>query len=196
MLQERENKNAIDTGLLIDTKKMKFAEYLDYWIKEACENKLSITTLDGYKQNIEKHIKTYLGSIELEKIMPLHLQNFYTDRLKNGRLDGKGGLSCKTVVTLHRIIHRALEQAVKWQLIIRNVADNVEPPKPKKYKANFLNEKDLIAVLQKVKNTTDVVLTGRNASQILIDYADLVTDMKEIKHYYKKGIKAKKGLEY
>ncbi len=62
--------------------------------------------------------------------------------------------------------------------------------------ANFLNEKDLIAVLQKVKNTTDVVLTGRNASQILIDYADLVTDMKEIKHYYKKGIKAKKGLEY
>ncbi len=62
--------------------------------------------------------------------------------------------------------------------------------------ANFLNEKDFIAVLQKVKNTTDVVLTGRNASQILIDYADLVTDMKEIKHYYKKGIKAKKGLEY
>ena len=62
--------------------------------------------------------------------------------------------------------------------------------------ANFLNEKDLIAVLQKVKNTTDVILTGRNASQILIDYADLVTDMKEIKHYYKKGIKAKKGLEY
>ncbi len=47
-----------------------------------------------------------------------------------------------------------------------------------------------------MKNTTDVVLTGRNASQILIDYADLVTDMKEIKHYYKKGIKAKKGLEY
>ena len=68
----------LDTGVLIDTKKMKFAEYLDYWIKEACENKLSITTLDGYKQNIEKHIKPYLGNLELEKITPLHLQNFYT----------------------------------------------------------------------------------------------------------------------
>lgn len=163
----------LDTGLLIDTKKMKFAEYLDYWIKEACENKLSITTLDGYKQNIEKHIKQYLGSIELEKIMPLHLQSFYTDRLKNGRLDGKGGLSCKTVVTLHRIIHRALEQAVKWQLIIRNVADNVEPPKPKKYKANFLNEKETNILIEKAKNTDlyvpiiIAIYTGMRRGEIL-----------------------------
>lgn len=143
----------LDTGVLIDTKKMKFAEYLDYWIKEACENKLSITTLDGYKQNIEKHIKPYLGNLELEKITPLHLQNFYTDRLKNGRLNGKGGLSNKTVVTLHRIIHRALEQAVKWQLTIRNVADSVELPKPKKYKASFLNEKQTNILIEKAKKT-------------------------------------------
>lgn len=163
----------LDTGLLIDTQKMKFAEYLDYWIKEACENKLSITTLDGYKQNIEKHIKPYLGNIELEKIMPLHLQNFYTNRLKSGRLNGKGGLSNKTVVTLHRIIHRALEQAVKWQLVIRNVADSVEPPKPKKYKANFLDEKQTNMLIEKSKNT-DIyipiiiaIYTGMRRGEIL-----------------------------
>lgn len=163
----------LDTGILIDTKKMKFAEYLDYWIKEACENKLSITTLDGYKQNIEKHIKPYLGGLELEKITPLHLQNFYTDRLKNGRLDGKGGLSNKTVVTLHRIIHRALEQAVKWQLLIRNVADSAEPPKPQKYKASFLNEEQTNKLIESAKHT-DIyipiivaIYTGMRRGEIL-----------------------------
>lgn len=163
----------LDTGILIDTKKMKFTEYLDYWIKEACENKLSITTLDGYKQNIEKHIKPYLGNLEVEKITPLHLQNFYTDRLKNGRLNGKGGLSNKTVVTLHRIIHRALEQAVKWQLVIRNVANSVEPPKPQKYKASFLNEEQTNKLMEIAKHT-DIyipiiiaIYTGMRRGEIL-----------------------------
>ena len=42
----------------------------------------------------------------------------------------------------------------------------------------------------------DIVLTGRNASKKLIEYVDLVTEMKAVKHYYQKGIKAIKGLEY
>lgn len=57
--------------------------------------------------------------------------------------------------------------------------------------------------LQEVRNilntrnqTDEIVLTGRYASKELIDMADLVTEMKEIKHYYTKGIKARKGIEY
>ncbi|USF28630.1 cob(I)yrinic acid a,c-diamide adenosyltransferase [Clostridium sp. MD294] len=62
--------------------------------------------------------------------------------------------------------------------------------------SDFLTEENLIEVLQNTKKTMDIVLTGRNASTKLIEYADLVTEMKNIKHYYKKGIKAIKGLEY
>lgn len=61
---------------------------------------------------------------------------------------------------------------------------------------DFLTEQHLMEVLENRRNTIDVVLTGRNASNQLIEYADLVTEMKEIKHYYQKGIKAIKGLEY
>ncbi len=42
----------------------------------------------------------------------------------------------------------------------------------------------------------EIVLTGRNAPQQLIDIADLVTEMKEIKHPYQQGIQARKGIEY
>jgi len=43
---------------------------------------------------------------------------------------------------------------------------------------------------------TEVIVTGRYAPQELIDNADLVTEMKEIKHYYSKGIEAREGIEY
>ncbi len=43
---------------------------------------------------------------------------------------------------------------------------------------------------------TEVVITGRYAPQELIDLADLVTEMKEIKHYYTSGLEARKGIEF
>ena len=142
----------LDTGILIDTTKIKFGEYLDFW-KEKTFNNLEVTTEEGYIQKIDKHIKPYLGNIVLENLKPLHLQNFYSEKLKNGRLDGKGGLSERTVLALHRIIHSTLEQAVKWQFIARNVADAVEPPKAKKYKANFLDDKQTEELIRKAQNT-------------------------------------------
>jgi len=51
----------------------------------------------------------------------------------------------------------------------------------------------LDAILPRVEH---VILTGRNCPQALIDRADLVTEMKEIKHPFKKGIPATKGIEY
>lgn len=143
----------LDTGILIDTKKIKFGEYLDYWLKEYCKNNLSINTIEGYEQYIERHIKPSLGNIELEKLKPLQLQTFYSEKLENGKLNGKGGLSKQTVRTLHRIIHVALTQAVKWQLVARNVADCVEPPKPKKYEARFLDDEQTNLLIEKAQNS-------------------------------------------
>ena len=41
-----------------------------------------------------------------------------------------------------------------------------------------------------------LILTGRDAPQEFIDAADIVTEMKDVKHIYEKGVKAKRGLEY
>jgi cob(I)alamin adenosyltransferase len=50
--------------------------------------------------------------------------------------------------------------------------------------------------LDKKPTDMDIVITGRGADQKLIDRADLVTEMKEIKHPYQKGILAQKGIDY
>ena len=54
----------------------------------------------------------------------------------------------------------------------------------------------VIAILKSKPKLMEVVLTGRYAPNELIELADLVTEKKEVKHYYSKGIQARKGIEY
>jgi len=159
----------IDTGLLADVKDMKFGEYLDYWLENSCLNRLKITTIENYKHNVNKHIKKHLGNIYLQKLMPLHLQSFYKQCSKNG-------LSNKTIVNLHMIIRCALEKALKWQLVIRNIASSVEPPRPQKYQANFLNEEQTTILVETAKRS-DIyipiiiaVYTGMRRGEVLRSY--------------------------
>ena len=51
-------------------------------------------------------------------------------------------------------------------------------------------------MLDKKPDGLHLVTTGRGAPQWLIDMADMVTEMKEIKHPYKKGVKAQKGIDF
>ena len=59
----------------------------------------------------------------------------------------------------------------------------------------LLDVNKVIELLKKKPEKTEVILTGRNAPQEIIDFADLVTEMKEIKHYYEKGVMARRGIE-
>ncbi len=55
---------------------------------------------------------------------------------------------------------------------------------------------ELIKILQRKPLSMEIVITGRYATDDLIEFADLVTEMKEIKHYYNTGVKARKGIEF
>lgn len=55
---------------------------------------------------------------------------------------------------------------------------------------------EAIDVLNKRKANTEIVITGRYAPKELIDMADLVTEMVEVKHYYNEGVEAREGIEF
>ncbi|HAE92376.1 MAG TPA: cob(I)yrinic acid a,c-diamide adenosyltransferase, partial [Tissierella sp.] len=59
----------------------------------------------------------------------------------------------------------------------------------------LLDPDDIIDILKNRKPKIEVILTGRYADEKIIEFADLVTEMKEIKHYYYKGVEARKGIE-
>lgn len=59
----------------------------------------------------------------------------------------------------------------------------------------LLDVKDVIDVVQRKHCATEVVITGRYAPQELKDIADLVTDMREVKHYYARGVLSRDGID-
>lgn len=60
----------------------------------------------------------------------------------------------------------------------------------------LFSAQELIDVITQKPTETEIIITGRYAAPELIEVADLVTEMKEIKHYYTKGVEARKGIEH
>ncbi len=63
-------------------------------------------------------------------------------------------------------------------------------------KFGLISKEEVLKLLRQNPKDLTLVLTGRRAPQEFIDIADLVTEFCEIKHPYKKGVKAKKGTDY
>ena len=63
-------------------------------------------------------------------------------------------------------------------------------------KLNLIKIEDVLSLIKSKPKNMDLVLTGNYAKSELIEIADLVTEMKEIKHPFQKGIKAKKGIDF
>jgi cob(I)alamin adenosyltransferase len=61
---------------------------------------------------------------------------------------------------------------------------------------NIMSLSELVTLLQARPESMELVITGRYAPPELIEMADLVTEMREIKHYFNHGIQARKGIEY
>lgn len=59
----------------------------------------------------------------------------------------------------------------------------------------LITKKEVIAFINEKPKHVELILTGRYCPQKIIDKADLVTEMKEVKHYYEKGVLARRGIE-
>lgn len=142
----------LDQGTYVEPKKITLAEYLPEWLDNHGKHNLKPTTYATYSCFIKNHIIPSLGSLTLNQLQPLHLQKFYTKKLENGRTDGKGGLSPQSVRYLHAILRKALDHAVKWQIINRNVAKFVDPPPITKIEITTLTSEQVADFLYHAKN--------------------------------------------
>jgi integrase len=125
----RDTITAINNGTFVLPSKMTVGGYLNKWLEDYATNSVGPKTFERYAQFIHQHIIPALGDKYLDKLRPIDIQEYYSEALKTGRLDGKGGLSALTVLHIHRLLHKALVQAVKWQMLVRNPVDAAEPPR-------------------------------------------------------------------
>ena len=130
----------LNSGAYIEPAKLTVADYLERWLADYAKSNVSGKTFERYVEMVRKQLIPALGAHALPKLQPLHIQSFYTQALESGRLDGNGGLSPQTVLHHHRVLREALGRAVKWQLLTRNPADAVEPPRPARREMRSINE--------------------------------------------------------
>lgn len=159
--KEAENKLTEILGQLknnsyIEPTKLTLGEYLTKWLEEYAKPNIAITTYSGYRVNIN-HINKHIGYIPLQELQPIQIQEFYNFLAKNGKENGQGGLSSRSIQYIHMVVRQALEQAYNMQLIPKNVANMVRIPKQNKYIANFLLE-DEVNELLKIFKKTDVYM--------------------------------------
>jgi cob(I)alamin adenosyltransferase len=84
-------------------------------------------------------------------------------------------------------LHAALGSG-KYDVVIADEA-NVA------FGCRLISERDLLELIEHRPDETELILTGRNAPDVVIERADLVTEMREVKHYYQKGVLAREGIE-
>lgn len=146
--QEKVNKliYEIQAGIYVEPSKHSVEEYLNMWLQNYAKSNVAPSTYRSYKEIISNHISPKIGNIELSKLKPFQIQEMYTKLSETH-------LSSTTILYIHRILHKALEQAVKWEMIRDNPASKVDPPKKRKVQYNTWDSKTIAKALELAKGT-------------------------------------------
>lgn len=125
--------------------KVLFGDYMLDWLKKQ-KPRVELTTYSGYERNV-KRIAEYFNNLDitLQELRTKHIQGFY-DYLEQ-TYDIKGN----TIKRYHANIHKALEDAIRLELIENNVASHIQPIKVDQYIANYYNESELKQLLEIAK---------------------------------------------
>ena len=124
-----------------------FSDYVRIWLDHIAR-KIDTVTMQGYVLLAKKHILPYFdkSKIKLTDIDHKTIQRYIDTKAKNGRMDGKGGLSSRSLKLHKNIINQTLNLALQNKLIPANPCQFVILPHIEKYQSKFYNEKQLKAL--------------------------------------------------
>ena len=74
------------------------------------------------------YVIPHIGDTRLQNLTPMRLNLLYSHLLDHGAVRGEAGWLPKTIINIHRMLHRALRDAVRWDMAPRNAAEDAQPP--------------------------------------------------------------------
>lgn len=142
------------------------------------------STLRLYCTLADAYVIPGLGDVPLKKLDPAQLHRLYAKLLKKGRRRDGGPLGAETTRKVHRFIHRALRDAVRWNRVARNVASIAEPPRAPRPQMVAWAAAELVTFLARVNDDdrlsalwTLFATTGlRRAEALGLRWADVDLD--------------------
>ena len=130
-------------GTLVTSSDQTVGQFLTQWL-EYRKPAIRIRTYERYEQLVRIHLIPEVGNIQLKKLTAIHLKNLQAKKLKEG-------LSKTTVHSIHFLLNTAMKDAVKWELVAKNICDVVEPPRRNHYEATTLNIEQVLIFMTTAK---------------------------------------------
>ncbi len=164
---------SLEQGSYVKPNKINIGEWLRQWLKDYASMNTTDRTQESYTSIIERHLIPALGRVPLADLQPQHIQSYYAEKLDKGRADGKGGLSARSVVYHHRILSKALDYAVKMGVVVRNIADVVQPPRVQRVTMSTLSSEEVTRFLDVARETdyyvyfSTLLYTGLRRGELL-----------------------------
>lgn len=142
-------------GEYVDPSRLTVSAFLDRWETDWAAVNVSPKTKERYVELL-RHVRAKLGNVHLQKLRPAMLSELYAELQRTGkasrRKEGEStGLSERTIGHVHRVLHRALGHAVQWELLPRNVADAVEPPRVSGREIEIVRADAIVPLLRRLK---------------------------------------------
>ncbi|MBC8062365.1 MAG: site-specific integrase [Clostridiaceae bacterium] len=122
------------TGNFVETNKVTLSSWLDTWLFEYKKNSIRPSTFESYEYLVRVHLKPEIGQYPLRELRPEHIQTLYNKKTEI--------LSARTVKYIHIVLNQALKQALKNNLIARNIADTATLPKQEKKEMRVLSPEE------------------------------------------------------
>lgn len=138
---------SIERGEYVRPNQHTLKSWLGEWLETYAKPSLRPGTFLNYESIIERHFSSGLGNVRLNNVSTKKLQDFFNEKLLNGRADKKeGGLSIKTLKNIKYMLHVAFEQAYFFNLVPFNPIDGVRLPVPDHVEQRVMtaNEKNMI----------------------------------------------------
>lgn len=145
---------ASEQNSFFDPGKMTVKEYLEQWLE--LKDELTPSTFKRYKGIIEQHLNPLLGGVQLKHLNPLQIEHAFK-KMKHDRKSKKDKdkeLSPTTLLQHYRVLHAALQDAVKKSLIADNPCERVNPPKKIKKKQKALTLQQIKTLLGALEGTS------------------------------------------
>ncbi len=128
-------------GLVFEGEDQMLSAYLDRWLSGTVKGSVKPSTYESYERIVRVHFKPGLGKRKLKTLAPDHVQYLYQAKLDAGLAPG-------TVRLMHAVLNRALDQAVKWGIVPRNVCKATTPPQPNPEEIKPLDAKSAKRLLE------------------------------------------------
>lgn len=165
--------HSIQQGTFTPTNRIKVSEWLQTWLFEYKKPSVRPSTFANYEMFVRVHLAPAIGGLLLKDLSPQHLQRLYNEKLVSGKVDGSGCLSAASVRYMYVVIHEALDQALRNNLVTRNVSNATKLPQLKKTKAEVFtveSQMKFLAVLAKERLRASFILalgTGVREGELL-----------------------------